>query len=95
MSEFPEPIPARSAPRPCAARIKDVIDEYLAKPDGQIIGDHMEAVTAVLHGPRLPPPAKPLTAGFLRIENGVAAEHWDTADYVRLYQSFRLSHKTL
>jgi hypothetical protein len=46
MSEFPEPIPARSAPRPCAARIKDVIDEYLAKPDGQIIGDHMEAVTA-------------------------------------------------
>jgi predicted SnoaL-like aldol condensation-catalyzing enzyme len=27
-------------------------------------------------------------ADFLRIENGVAAEHWDTVDYVRLYQSF-------
>jgi predicted ester cyclase len=27
---------------------------------------------------------------FLRIEGGVAAEHWDTVDYVRLYQSFGL-----
>ncbi len=27
---------------------------------------------------------------FLRIENGVAAEHWDTVDYVRLYQAFGL-----
>jgi predicted ester cyclase len=30
------------------------------------------------------------SADFLRIENGVAAEHWDTVDYVRLYQSFGL-----
>jgi predicted SnoaL-like aldol condensation-catalyzing enzyme len=30
------------------------------------------------------------SADFLRIENGVAAEHWDTVDYVRLYQSFAL-----
>jgi predicted ester cyclase len=31
-----------------------------------------------------------VTADFLRIENGVAAEHWDTVDYIRLYQSFGL-----
>jgi predicted SnoaL-like aldol condensation-catalyzing enzyme len=30
------------------------------------------------------------SADFLRIENGVAAEHWDTVDYIRLYQSFGL-----
>jgi predicted ester cyclase len=30
------------------------------------------------------------SADFLRIEQGVAAEHWDTVDYVRLYQSFGL-----
>ena len=30
------------------------------------------------------------SADFLRIENGVAAEHWDTVDYVQLYQSFGL-----
>jgi len=30
------------------------------------------------------------SADFLRIENGVAAEHWDTVDYVRLYQAFGL-----
>jgi predicted ester cyclase len=30
------------------------------------------------------------SADFFRIENGVAAEHWDTVDYVRLYQSFGL-----
>ncbi|MFJ3307364.1 ester cyclase [Streptomyces sp. NPDC086549] len=30
------------------------------------------------------------SADFLRIERGVAAEHWDTVDYVRLYQSFGL-----
>lgn len=30
------------------------------------------------------------SADFLRIENGLAAEHWDTVDYVRLYQSFGL-----
>jgi predicted ester cyclase len=27
---------------------------------------------------------------FFRIEDGLAAEHWDTVDYVRLYQSFGL-----
>lgn len=31
-----------------------------------------------------------LSADFLRVEDGVAAEHWDTVDYVRLYQSFGL-----
>lgn len=30
------------------------------------------------------------SADFLRIENGAAAEHWDTVDYVRLYQAFGL-----
>jgi predicted ester cyclase len=30
------------------------------------------------------------SADFLRIEDGLAAEHWDTVDYVRLYQSFGL-----
>jgi predicted ester cyclase len=30
------------------------------------------------------------SADFLRIENGVAAEHWDTVDYVRMYQAFGL-----
>jgi predicted ester cyclase len=30
------------------------------------------------------------SADFLRIENAVAAEHWDTVDYVRLYQAFGL-----
>jgi hypothetical protein len=30
------------------------------------------------------------SADFLRIEDCVAAGHWDTADYVRLYQSFVL-----
>ena len=31
-----------------------------------------------------------MSGDFLRIEDGVAAEHWDTVDYVRLYQSFGL-----
>lgn len=31
-----------------------------------------------------------MSADFFRIEDGVAAEHWDTVDYVRLYQSFGL-----
>jgi predicted ester cyclase len=30
------------------------------------------------------------SADFFRIEDGVAAEHWDTVDYIRLYQSFGL-----
>jgi predicted SnoaL-like aldol condensation-catalyzing enzyme len=30
------------------------------------------------------------SADFLRIENGVAAEHWDTVDYIRIYQAFGL-----
>ena len=30
------------------------------------------------------------SADFLRVEDGVAAEHWDTVDYVRMYQSFGL-----
>ena len=30
------------------------------------------------------------SADFFRIEEGRAAEHWDTVDYVRLYQSFGL-----
>ena len=30
------------------------------------------------------------SADFLRVEDGLAAEHWDTVDYVRLYQSFGL-----
>jgi predicted ester cyclase len=30
------------------------------------------------------------SADFLRIENGVAAEHWDTVDYVSMYQAFGL-----
>jgi predicted ester cyclase len=30
------------------------------------------------------------SADLLRIENGVAAEHWETVDYVRLYQAFGL-----
>lgn len=31
-----------------------------------------------------------LSADFFRVEDHVAAEHWDTVDYVRLYQSFGL-----
>ena len=31
-----------------------------------------------------------MSTDFFRIEDGVAAEHWDTVDYVRLYQSFGL-----
>jgi predicted ester cyclase len=30
------------------------------------------------------------SADFFRIENGLAAEHWDTVDYIRLYKSFGL-----
>jgi catechol 2,3-dioxygenase-like lactoylglutathione lyase family enzyme len=30
------------------------------------------------------------SADFFRIEDGLAAEDWDTVDYVRLYQSFGL-----
>jgi predicted ester cyclase len=30
------------------------------------------------------------SADFLRVEDGVAAEHWDSVDYVRLYQAFGL-----
>jgi predicted ester cyclase len=30
------------------------------------------------------------SADFFRIGDGLAAEHWDTVDYVRLYQSFGL-----
>jgi len=36
--------------------------------------------------------------GHFRIEDGLAAEHWDTVDYVRLYQSFGLPprrHQTM
>jgi predicted SnoaL-like aldol condensation-catalyzing enzyme len=31
-----------------------------------------------------------MSADFFRIEDGVAAEHWDTVDCIRLYQSFGL-----
>jgi predicted ester cyclase len=31
-----------------------------------------------------------MSADFFRIEDRLAAEHWDTVDYVRLYQSFGL-----
>jgi predicted SnoaL-like aldol condensation-catalyzing enzyme len=31
-----------------------------------------------------------ISADFFRIEDGVAAEHWDTVDYIRLYQSLGL-----
>jgi predicted ester cyclase len=30
------------------------------------------------------------SADYFRIQDGLAAEHWDTVDYVRLYQSFGL-----
>jgi predicted SnoaL-like aldol condensation-catalyzing enzyme len=30
------------------------------------------------------------SADFLRVEDGAAAEHWDTVDYMRLYQAFGL-----
>ncbi len=30
------------------------------------------------------------SADFFRVKDGLAAEHWDTVDYVRLYQSFGL-----
>ncbi len=30
------------------------------------------------------------SADFLRIENGVAAEHWETVDFIRMYQAFGL-----
>jgi predicted SnoaL-like aldol condensation-catalyzing enzyme len=30
------------------------------------------------------------SADFFRIQDGLAAEHWDTVDYVRRYQSFGL-----
>ena len=30
------------------------------------------------------------SADFFRIQDGLAAEHWDTVDYVRLYESFGL-----
>ena len=30
------------------------------------------------------------SADFLRIEEGVAVEHWDTVDYVRPYKAFGL-----
>jgi predicted ester cyclase len=31
-----------------------------------------------------------MSADFFRVEDGLAAEHWDTVDYVRLYQSIGL-----
>jgi predicted ester cyclase len=69
-----------------------------AMPDGLAVYTHVVAendrvaclcvwdgtVTASRH------PVDFASADFLRIENGVAAEHWDTVDYVRLYQSFGL-----
>jgi NAD(P)-dependent dehydrogenase (short-subunit alcohol dehydrogenase family) len=30
------------------------------------------------------------SADYFRVEDGLAAQHWDTVDYVRLYQSFGL-----
>jgi predicted ester cyclase len=69
-----------------------------AMPDGLAVHTHVVAendrvaslsvwdgtVTASGH------PVDFASADFLRIENGVASEHWDTVDYVRLYQSFGL-----
>jgi predicted SnoaL-like aldol condensation-catalyzing enzyme len=38
-----------------------------------------------------PRPAGRLTTlGFFRIEDGVLAEHWESLDWVRAYQSFGL-----
>ena len=69
-----------------------------AMPDGLAVYTHVVAendrvaclcvwdgtVTASRH------PVDFASADFLRTEDGVAAEHWDTVDYVRLYQPFRL-----
>jgi predicted ester cyclase len=69
-----------------------------AMPDGLAVYTHVVAendrvaclcvwdgtVTASRH------PVDFASADFLRIEGGVAAEHWDSVDYVRLYQSFGL-----
>ncbi len=69
-----------------------------AMPDGQAVHTHVVAEndrvaslsvwdgTVTASGQ----PVNFASADFLRIEDGVAAEHWDTVDYVRLYQSFSL-----
>jgi len=69
-----------------------------AMPDGQALHTHVVAendrvasisvwdgtVTQSGH------PVDFTSVDFFRIEDGLAVEHWDTVDYIRLYQSFGL-----
>jgi hypothetical protein len=69
-----------------------------AMPDGRAVQTHIVAendrvATISVWDGTITTSGQPVdfaSADFLRIENGVAAEHWDTVDYVRLYQSFGL-----
>jgi predicted ester cyclase len=69
-----------------------------AMPDGRAIHTHVvaenERVASIsVWAGTITQSGRPVdftSADFFRIQDGVAAEHWDTVDYVRLYQSFGL-----
>jgi predicted SnoaL-like aldol condensation-catalyzing enzyme len=74
-----------------------------AMPDGRAIHTHVVAENdrvaslSVWDGTMTASgqPVDFMTADFLRVEDHLAAEHWDTVDYVRLYQSFGLLPKDI
>jgi predicted ester cyclase len=69
-----------------------------AMPDGRAVQTHVVAeknrvASISLWDGTVTQSGRPVdfaSGDFLRIEEGLAAEHWDTVDYVRLYQSFGL-----
>jgi predicted ester cyclase len=69
-----------------------------AMPDGRAIQTHVVAenervVSISVWDGTITQSGRPVdftSVDFFRIEDGLAAEHWDTVDYVRLYQSFGL-----
>ncbi|MFC3747079.1 ester cyclase [Paenibacillus sp. GCM10012306] len=74
-----------------------------AMPDGRAIHTHVVAENdrvaslSVWDGTMTASgqPVDFMTVDFLRIEDGLAAEHWDTVDYVRLYQAFGMLPKNI
>ncbi|MFL5842274.1 MAG: ester cyclase, partial [Thermoleophilaceae bacterium] len=69
-----------------------------AMPDGRAVQTHVVAennrvASISLWDGTVTQSGRPVdfaSGDFLRIEEGLAAEHWDTVDYVHLYQAFGL-----
>jgi len=69
-----------------------------AMPDGRaiqthVVAEHNRVASISVWDGTVTQSGRPVdfaSADYFRIEDGLAAEHWDTVDYVRLYQSFGL-----